>query len=285
MRARCLAPLLFALLLAALPARAQLAEGGARALALGRAATALDGIAWGEFNPAGWAGVTTNRADLFASQAFGLSELRTVALAAAAPTPYATIAANARSYGFSDYRETRVGLGAARAVPLSASRALALGLQVQLHNVSIDGFGSSSMVTLSAGAQVDVLPGLRAGLHARNVSALGQDTEAELDTPLTTAPALAVGLAYQASERALVLLDAEKDLDFPLAIRVGLEVGVVDVLVLRGGVQSALSGDGTTPTRLSAGLGVRSGMLRADVAVELHETLGMTPAVSIGVDF
>ena len=285
MRALRLLALLVAGLLAGVPAHAQLAEGGARALALGRAATALGGETWGEFNPATWAALDARRADLFASQAFGLSELRVVALAASVPTSVVTLAANARSYGFADYRETRVGLGLGRAVPLSGSRDLALGVLVQLHNVAIDGFGSTSTVTVSAGTQVEVLPGLRAGLHARNLSALGRSTDAELATPLATAPALAVGLAYAASERTLVLLDAEKDLDFPLAVRAGLEVGVVDVLVLRGGVQTAITGDGTVPTRLSAGVGIRSGPLRADVAVERHETLGFTPAVSVGVDF
>ncbi len=98
-------------LLASPGARAQLAEVGARAMALGRAATALEGEVWGEFNPASWASLDRNTADLFASQAFGISELRIVALAAAAQTRYATLAANARTYGFEDYRETRIGLG------------------------------------------------------------------------------------------------------------------------------------------------------------------------------
>src|SRR5690606_35314504 len=140
--------LLLALLLAAPAVRAQLAEGGARALGVGRAATALEGEAWGEFNPATWAALRAPTADLLASQAFGLDALRLVALAAAYPTPYATLAGNARTYGGEGYRETRLGLGAARAVPISATRRLGLGLQVQLHSVSIEGFGSASTVSV-----------------------------------------------------------------------------------------------------------------------------------------
>jgi hypothetical protein len=277
---------LAALLLALAPgAHAQLAEGGARALALGRAATALPGEAWGEYNPATWAALERGTADLFASQAFGLDELRLVALTAAYPTAYATVAGNARTYGGGGYRETRVGLGAARGVPLSATRRLGLGLQVQLHSVSIEGFGSSSTVAVSAGTQVEVLPGLTAGLHARNVSRIGRSEEDDLDSPLSTAPALAVGLAYRAGPRALVLFDAYKDLDFPLALRAGVEARVVDVLALRAGVQTGLDGSGGAPTRLSAGVGVFTGPLRADVAVEHHEALGLTPAVSVGVTF
>ena len=281
-------PILTAALCAALAAsgaRAQLAEGGARALALGRAATALPAEAWGEYNPATWAALDGGTADLFASQAFGLSELRVVALAAAYPTPYATVAGNARTYGGGDYRETRLGLGVARALPLSAARRIGLGLQVQLHSVAIEGFGSASPVTLSAGTQVEVLTGLTAGLHARNASRIGRSEEDDLTSPLSTAPALAVGLAYRAGERALVVLDAVKDLDFPLALRAGVEAQVVDVLALRGGVQTGLDGSGGVPTTLSAGVGVRAGLLRADVAVERHEALGLTPAFSVGLTF
>lgn len=279
------AALLLGLLMASLPARAQLAEGGARALSLGRAAAALEGEAWGEYNPATWASLDAGAADLFASQAFGLSELRLVALAAAYPTRYATFAGTARTYGGGAYRETRIGIGAARAVALSATRQIGLGLQVQLFSVSIDGFGSTSTVALSAGTQVEVLPGLTAGLHARNVSRVGRSEEDDLSSPLSTAPALSVGLAYQAGERALVLLDAYKDLDFPLALRTGVEVWAVDALALRVGAQTGLDGSGEIPARLSAGIGIRTGPLRADVAVERHEALGLTPAVSIGATF
>ena len=266
-------------------AHAQLAEGGARALALGRAGTALEGEVWGEFNPATWATLERNTADVFASQAFGISELRVVALAVAAPTRYATFAANARTYGFADYRETRIGLGAARGLPLSASRRIHVGLSVHLHSIAIEGFGSTTTISASLGAQVDVLPSLRAGLHARNISRIGRSEEADLVSPLSSAPAIAAGLAYRASERAIVVLDVEKDLDFPVAIRAGVEVWVLDVLALRGGFATGLSSDGGAPARLSGGIGVRSGLIRANVTAEYHETLGLTPAVSVGVEF
>ena len=266
-------------------AHAQLAEGGARALALGRAGTALEGEVWGEFNPAAWATLERNTADVFASQAFGISELRVVALAAVAPTRYATFAVNARTYGFADYRETRIGLGVARGLPLSASRRIHVGVSVHLHSIAIDGFGSTTTISGSLGAQVDVLPNLRAGLHARNVSRIGRSEEADLVSPLSSAPAIAAGLAYRASEHATLVVDAEKDLDFPVTIRAGVEVWVFDILAVRGGFATGLNSNGGAPARLSGGIGVRLGMIRADVTAEYHETLGLTPAVSVGVEF
>src|SRR5690606_17378761 len=278
MRALRWIPLLgLAAVLAAPSGRAQLAEGGARALGLGRAATALPGEAWAEFNPAAPASLTHRRADLYASQAFGLSELRLVAASVAVPLPALTLAVQARTYGFAEYRETQLGLAAARGVALSPTRRIDLGLRAAWQSVAIEGFGSSGTLAVSLGAQVDVAPGLRAGFHARNASRRCASDAAGPTTPLSPAPALAVGLAFQASPRALVLLDAVKDLDFPVAVRAGLEVEVVEALTLRGGAQAGLSGGGRAPTRLTAGLGLRLPPLRADLAVEHHEALGLTP--------
>jgi hypothetical protein len=272
--------------LAPAPARAQLFEGGARALALGRAATALDADAWAEANPAAWAGLDGPAAEAFAAQPFGLAELRTLAAAAAAPTPAGTAAVVLRTYGFDDYRETRLSAGLARVLPLGPARGLAAGLRLDYHHVAIaDGFGSAGVFGLSVGVQADVLPGVRAGLAARNVTALGRSDERELTAPLSTSPAVAVGVAFRPAERALVLLDVEKDEDFPLVVRGGVEVRPLDAVALRAGGSTGVDGDAGAPARLSFGVGFRAGPVRADVAVERHEALGLSPAFTLGVRF
>ncbi len=274
---RALRLLLLAGLVGAAPAsRAQLAEGGARVLALGRAGVALGGDAWGHTNPAAWAGLTEARAALQASQAFGLSELRLGALAAATPTPLGTAAVHARTYGFSERRETRVLAGVARGVPISVTRRLDVGLAVGVESATTEGYASETAVLVGVGVQGDVLPGLRAGLAARNLLGLGLDDTADLRRSASTVPGLAVGLAYTPSDRATLVLDADHDLDFGTSVRAGAEVLAVDALALRVGVSTA-------PVRFTVGAGVRAGALRADLAVESHETLGLTPAVGIEI--
>lgn len=267
---------LLAALLLAVPAQAQLiplAEGGARALALGRAATALEGDVWGHYNPASWATLPGRAGAAFASQAFGLSELRVAAVAVAEPTRYGTVAATARTYGFEDFRETAVGLGYGRAIPVSASRHLHAGLHLRYTTVSIsDGFGSAGALGLSLGAMMEVVPGLQFGFLAQNVN---RPEISDLDPLQST---LDVGLAYRPIEQALVLVSVAKDLDYPVSFRGGLEVQPVDELFLRAGVS-------TEPVRFSTGVGVAVGILRADVAAERHETLGWTPAFGFGVQF
>ncbi|MEM8600043.1 MAG: hypothetical protein AAGF99_08980 [Bacteroidota bacterium] len=265
--------------LGAVPVQAQLAEGGARALALGRATVALEGDTWGHHNPASWSTLDARSVALFASQPFGLSELRIVSLAAAVPTPYGTAAATARTYGFEDYRETTLGLGVARAVPLSSSRRLHLGVHTRLHTIVFGGdFGSTSTFTVSAGALVDVLRTVTFGVHARNVLA-PRDAEARLEAPLSTEPGLEAGLAYRPIASTTVLLAVERGLDdFDTSVRGGLEIRPVDVLAVRAGFT-------TGPTRISLGAGVDLSRAHAALAFENHEALGWTPAIDLLVRF
>ncbi len=271
-----LAALLRTVLLCALAlpaAQAQLvplAEGGARALALGRATVALEGDVWGHHNPASWATLSGRAASAFASQAFGLSELRVGAIAVAEPTRFGVLAASARSYGFEDFRELHFGAGFARSFAVSASRRVHAGLRLGYTSVSIPGFGSAQALGLSLGVMTEVLPDLAFGFHAYN---LNRPAFSEAD-PLRRG--LEVGFAYRPAERALLLFGVDKEAAFPLAFRGGLEVQPVDVLVLRTGFT-------TEPVRFSAGVGVQVGTLRADVSAERNEWIGWTPAFGFGI--
>ena len=265
-------------ILAAAPARAQLAEGGARVLGLGRAGVALGQQAWGHINPAAWSGLAERRGALSASQAFGIGELRLAELSAAAPTPVGTLALAARSYGFSERRETRVVAGLARAVMLSRSRRLDVGVSGGYEAAQTEGFGSVGTVLLSLGVQGDVVTGLRVGLAGRNLLGILWDADEDVRHSAATVPAVVAGLAYTPSARATLVLDAEQDLDQGLSIRGGLEVRPVPILALRIGASD-------NPARLSAGAGIRTGGLRADIAIERHASLGVTPAVGIELAF
>ena len=256
-------------------AEAQFAEGGARVLALGRAGVALGAEPWGHTNPAALAGLGARRLGLQASQAFGLSELALASATAAAPTPLGAVGLSARTYGFSERRETRVTAAVARPLRLGPARRLDVGVSVGVESASTEGFESTAAVLVGAGIQADLAPGLRAGLAARNLLGLASD---DLRRSAATVPGLTVGLAYRPSPRALVVVDAVQDLDLGLSGRAGVEVYAVDALALRLGVATA-------PVRLTGGVGVALGGLRADVAVERHESLGVTPAVGVEVAF
>ncbi|MFN3595648.1 MAG: hypothetical protein ACK41D_00075 [Rubricoccaceae bacterium] len=265
---------LFLALLAAPAAWAQLAEGGARSLALGRAALTLGADAWHGHNPAAPARLPGPALRADASEAFRLRELRLGAGAVALPTRLGVASLNARTYGAEAYRETRLSAGLARRLPLSPARRLDAGLALSYDAIAIEGFVPRSALALSAGLHADVLPALAAGVAARNVTALARRPEDDLRLPAASAAALAAGLAYRPAEGVLVLAEAEHDGAHGLALRGGLEAYPVPALALRLGA-------GSGPTRYSGGAGLRAGALRVDLAAEWHAALGLTPALSV----
>ena len=265
---------LLALGLCALPAAAPLAqtsmEGGARAAALGGAATALEGDAWGEANPATWATLPGRAVSFFATEAFGLDALRLGAAQYVEPTSLGAFAVGVRTFGFEAYRETRGALGYARGFAFDSVRTLAVGVSARYEQLAIEGFGSTGAVALSVGWLARVLPDVLVGFHATNLN------RAELAGREALPRTFALGAAYRPVPALQVLLDAYKDIDFPVSIRGGLEVLPVPALALRVGIT-------TQPARFTAGAGVRLGRIAADVAAERHEALGWTPGVSFGL--
>ena len=270
---------LLVLCFAAAPASAQTTTsmaGGARAMALGGAATALTEDVWGIANPASWATLSGRALSFFAGEAFGLSELRLGAACYAEPTRYGAFAGGARTFGFEDFRETHFNVGFARAFRLGTGRRLFVGANARyVHVAQGGGYGNAGTVGLSLGALVSILPAVTFGAHATNLNApsLSTDVGAE-ELPRT----LALGLSYAPDERLLVLLDAFKDIDRPMSVRAGVEILPVEALALRAGVT-------TQPTRFTAGLGLRTGRLRASLAAEQHQALGWSPAASLGLQW
>lgn len=260
---------LLALLLGARPpcAHSQFAEGGARAVALGGAVTALPGDVWGHANPAAWSTLPRPTAAFFASQAFGLPELRLGALLVALPTRAGTLAAGVRTFGFTDYREHILQAGFARSFGPGTHRRLHLGVRLHYERVSIPGFGQAGAFGLTLGTLVPVLPVLDFGMEAANLNGprLGGDERART---------LAAGLAYHPVPAVHLVVDTRKELRFPATFRAGVEVWPADVLALRTGLTTA-------PARFTAGAGLRLRFLTADVAAERHYALGWTPAVSL----
>ena len=265
------------LLLHVIPAAGQdllHAEGGARALGMGGAATALRGVPWGHANPAAWSTLEGRAVALFASQTFGFSEMRTGAMVFAEPFAWGTVAAGARSYGFDAYRETHALLGASRGFSLGTTRAFHVGVALRYHHLALAApYGSAGTIGVSAGWLVEILPPLTLGFHATNVNI---PEIGGVDLPRT----FALGLSYEAAPNVTLVVDSVKDVFWPVTLRGGVEFKPVDALALRAGAT-------LQPARYTLGAGVRAGRLRADVAADRHEVaeLGWTPSLSLAFEW
>ena len=244
--------------------------GSARSSALGYAATALAGDAGSHVNPALRALHAQPVAVVFARESFGLSPLRYGTAHVALPLNGVVASGGAGTFGFSDYRELHVNLGAARSVQLGTTRSLHLGLNLRYHHLRIPDYGRGGALAVNAGIAAEVLPPLLLGAHATNL--LGAALASTIPVPQT----LAVGLGYLASPDVWVLADVVKDLDAPVSLRGGLEILLLDLLALRTGVA-------TQPRRWTAGTGVAVGGLSADLAAERHPELGWSPSAALTI--
>ncbi len=249
---------------------AQTLEGGARAVALAGATTALSAEVWAHANPASWAGCQHPMLSFMVSQAYDLEALRLGAVTYVHPTSPATFALGVRTFGFEDFRETHLWLGLAKAFYPASRRPLRLGLSLRYQHVTLTRYGSAGVVGIWGGLQAEVFPWLALGLAATNVNAPRWAGREAL--PQT----LAIGLAYQPSNRFQLLLDVLQTMRFAPDFRVGIEVWALPVLALR-------AGSGSLPERFTTGFGIALGALEADIAAEHHAQLGWSPALSLSL--
>ncbi|MFO8231339.1 MAG: hypothetical protein R6U20_01605 [Longimonas sp.] len=247
-------------------------RGSTQSTGLAHATTARPGLVGLHLNPASWAGLNARAAAVYAGQMYGLPELRHGALSLHEPVWGTTLSGGSSTFGFEDYRETHLSLGAARAFQLGTARSLHLGVAVRYYHVAVERFGNAHTVGLHLGTIMQVLPLIHVGIHATNVN----QPRWTGDTPLPRT--LSVGAAYDLSERVDLSADLFKDLDFPLRFRTGVEATIIPLLVLRGGMQTA-------PSEFALGVGLRRGALRVGVAAEQHWELGWSPAADVRVQW
>jgi len=247
-------------------------RGSTQSTGLGHATTGRPGLVGLHLNPASWAVLDTRTASVYAGQMYGLPELRHGTLSLHWPLWGTTFSGGSSTFGFEDYRETHLSVGAARAVQLGTARTLHLGATVRYYHVDVGRFGNAQTAGLHLGAIMQVLPLIHVGVHATNVN----QPQWSDDTPLPRT--LSVGAAYDLSDRVDLSADLFKDLDFPLRFRTGIEAAVLPMLVVRGGMQTA-------PSEFAMGLGLHHGPLHLGVAAEQHWELGWSPAADVRVQW
>ena len=249
---------------------AQSLEGGARSVALGGATTALAGDIWGHANPAVWSTQENRALSFFASQAFGLPELRLGALHAIQPLSFGTFALGVRSFGYEAFRTTHLNLGLARAFTLGTSRAFHVGLSATYQMVSIERYGSGGALGLTVGTLVGLSPSLDLGFQATNINR--PQLAGREEFPRT----IALGLGYRPAEAMTIVVDANKDIRFPLSLRAGFEFLPIPTIAIRAGIT-------TEPNRFTSGIGLRLSRVITDIAAERHPWLGWSPAFALSL--
>lgn len=245
---------------------------GARRIGLGSAYTAVQSDFWQLFmNPAGMAGLEAPQAGAFFERRFLLNEINYGTAGFAMPFKERHVAGiEFGGFGFGGYSESRIG--AAYATTLFDR--LSLGAKFNFSRTSIQNYGAANAVFVDLGLLGRITDEFQVGFRVFNANQADLDSEIGEQIPTT----LDFGIVYQASDKVLIVADIQKQVNFPLSVRGGLEYAVLDFLRVRAGASSQ-------PVTLSAGIGLDYKGLQFDLSNSLHEYLGYTPSLSLSYTF
>lgn len=243
--------------------------GGARAIGMGGVGVTFTDINALFSNQAGLGQLESTAFTAFAEQRFLLQELQSATAGFALPTNSGTFGISVNYFGFEDYNEQRMGLAYGRAL----GKKFSIGAQALLLNTRIPEYGNRAVVTFELGLLTTILPNVQLGLHLYSPARISAAQGEYLPSVFR------LGLDYQPSDNLRLITELEKDIDYPVRAKFGVEYRAADPLLLRGGLT-------TQPVSASFGVGYELDVgLSFDVASAYHEFLGFTPSAGVGYVF
>lgn len=247
---------------------------GGRQAGMGNAAVSLYDF-WGiSHNQAGMARQQNPGAGFYFENRFLAREMSLGAGAFLMPAASGVLGLSLSYFGYSRYNESKIGIAYAR----SFSDRLSAGIQLNYLYTSIgEGYGSAGNFAVEMGVIYEILPDLHVGTHIFNpTKARISSDEGYVDEYIPTI--LRFGFSYTFSERVLLSLETEKDIERDPVFKAGLEYQLADGFYVRAGV-------GTNPTSNAFGFGLHTGRFRIDLSSSFHHVLGYSPQASFLVDF
>jgi hypothetical protein len=235
---------------------------GPRLAALGGTGVGLPAELWGaRVNPAGCAGLPEAQCGWGVSPGlYGFPELKRQEAVVGVPWGGLVFPVCLSRFGFDLYGETVIGSG----VGGELAPSFRAGVLLNLCHLAIRGYGSSWTAGVDAGLQWDPADEITLGCSAANLYAppIGGTGE-----PLPRT--ISAGLDYRPVPGCHLLLDAVKDVRFPLELHLGIEYTLLNLLALRGGMVD-------DPPFVTGGVGILWGILEVDYALTVHDVLGET---------
>lgn len=243
------------------------APAGGRSRAMGDASVTLEDVWSYHHNPAANARLKQWGIGLSYENRFLLKELQTQSFAWAMPLKKGVISVGAQMFGYTQFRSIKSGVG----YSLALTDLISIGTQINVHQLRLgQGFGNTLKATGEIGVLAKIKEGWNVGFSVYNFSRTLLSTYQE--DRLTTL--MRLGTSYRFSEKLLVCAEAEKNVDFPLRGKVGLEYQPLKILAFRTGFS-------TNPIELDAGMGYcHKELFYLDFGSSYSQYVGWSPNVS-----
>ena len=240
---------------------------GSRSHALGNASVAIDDIWAYHHNPANLVSVKKLGLGLSYENRFLLKELQSQGFVVALPLKAGVISFGLQSFGFKNFRTNRLGLG----YSMKLADFLSCGVQLNYHQVRLtDAYGRKDALTAELGLKANITDNWKVAFSVFNltrtkISEFGEDRLSTL---------MRLGTQYTFSEKVMLVAELEKNIEFPVRFKTGIEYSPIRKLFLRGGFA-------TQPIEISAGLGYRfKEQFQLDIGSAYHQILGWSPNFS-----
>jgi hypothetical protein len=242
-------------------------SAGARSSAVANASVCYTDL-WSAFNnQAGLAGIKKFTAGVYFENRFGISELGVKSFALGIPAgESAAIALSGTYFGYSLYNEKKIGLGVGKSFGK-----IKAGIQIDyLSTVIAEDYGNRTSFTGEAGIIAEPIQNLLLGFHIYNPTQAKIADYADERIPVI----MRLGALYKFSEKVLVSVEDEKEVDAENIVKAGIDYRIAEVLYLRAGFA-------TNPALSSFGFGLKFGQFVLDAAASFHQVLGFTPHISL----
>lgn len=236
---------------------------GARSMAMANASSTLNDV-WGyHHNPGALADIQQFTAGVSYENRFLLKELQSQGFAVAIPMKVGVISVGGQLYGYEKYRSYKAGLG----YSMKLSDKFFAGVQLNYLGLRLpENYGSANSMTGEVGLYAKVTDNWKIGASVFNIGRAKLSDFA--DDRFTTM--MRLGTSYSFSNKVLIAIDFEKNLDYDVRIKTGVEYEVIKNFRLRGGFATA-------PIELSAGIGYEWNQLQLSVGSSFHQILGWSP--------
>lgn len=251
-------------------AQADNALVGARATGMGNASVTMTD-AWSILNNiAGMTGMEQTTAFATYENRFGFAPFQTLGIGAVAPlsSTGGVVGASISRFGDELYNELKIGIGYAHKIDM-----VSLGLKINYLQVYLQDLGSRGSFVFELGGLVDLSPEISFGASIYNFSQSSFTSEFAEDEPVPVI--MKAGLSYTPSEVLLMILEVEKDIDYPASIRAGLEYQIIKGIYGRTGIRTA-------PFDLHFGGGISVKKWIIDLALTTQNNLGTSYTFSLG---
>ncbi len=193
------------------------------------------------------------------------TELNNYAIHGAIPTRSGTIGFQLHHFGFDSYRQQKIGLTYGRKLMDN----LSVGAGFNAYKFSIDNYGNNTVFSFDLGMQTSILKDVLIGFH------LSSPMQSNINATDKLASKYRFGLSYLASKKAKIHGELEKEFNYDVNLKIGLEY----LVATNFGIHLGTS---TLPQRFAFGCNYTIAKnIQIDVAAAYHQVLGFLPALTL----